>query len=296
VAFIVVGMTDAMELSLLDGNTVQKYVHSDPDEIAKLRDIKGLYKCIPQEDVRLHTKKEIYSKERTTGPDIGQIFYFLNPGQKHDVPRIKSFEGNPYLAGHENDKKEEVFAPLILGCLQEASVENAEKQEDRAIADRQKKALRKMQLSFLLQPKEENNSQKRTFAQATSTDKKDGDLSEESVVSNTSKRATKKRSTVSEKMKICGINGCRFSTILSDTMRRHKERPHEQKQCPYPGCAVHYQSKADFSQHIDDAHPEICCTICCYETSTRSYLLQHFRSAKHRKNLASIKFGEGQIV
>ncbi len=288
-AFIFVGMANAMQLPLLDGNKVRQYVHTDPKEIAYLKGIQN----IQQENVQSCTQEKIQAEERTSGPGIEQIFSFLKSVQNHDVPHIKPFESDSYLIEYQNDEKKEVSAPLILGFC---SVENADEQQGRATVDRPKKGLEGMQFSFLLQPKEKSNSKKRTCEEAASSDEKKSGLSKESAVSNASKRAANKSSTSSEKMKICGMNGCSFSAVLRDTIRRHQETRHEQKQCPYPGCAFHYQSKADFSQHIDNAHPELCCTICGYETRKRSCLLQHFQSIKHRKNLAFINSGEGQIV
>ncbi len=302
-ACIFVGMANAMQSSLLDSKDMRQYVHNDPEKIAYLKDIEDLYKCIQQEDVQ--------SESRIGGPGIEQLFSFLAPAQNHEQDLVnifglnavnkidhsqKSPAGDPYLTGHENAKKKKVPASLIFGLLQEASVGNVEEQQGRAIADRQEKELESMQFNFLWQPEEKGKSRKRTLEEAASSDEKNRGLSKEPVVSNTSKKVARKRSKVSENMEICGINGCSFSTVLSECMRCHKKTPHEQKQCPYPGCAFHHQSRAELLQHIKGCHPEKSCIVCGYTPKKRSNLLTHFRRVKHRytlKDPASINFKLG---
>ncbi len=322
-AFIFVGMANAMHIqrSLLDGNDMPQYVYTDPAKIAYLKDIQGLYHRIQQEDVQSCIQEEIQSEgrtkgpgieqlfyflepvfsdcsrtgdvqsrtqeERTSGPSIEQIFYFLKPVQNHNVSHIESFESDSYLTEHENDEKKEVSAAsLIFDFLQKSSVKKAEERQNRAAVDRQEKQLRE----------EKSKSRKRTLEEAASSDGKNRGLSKEPVVSNTSKKVARKSSTVSEKMKICGINDCRYHTAVSGHMKHHKETLHEQEQCPYPGCSTLCQSKSDFSQHIDDAHPEICCKICGYKPKRRCELLRHFRGVEHLRKLASINLGKGRIV
>jgi hypothetical protein len=316
-ALIFVGMANAMQRSLLDGNDMPKYaVPTDPEEIAYLEDIEDLYKWIQQEDVQSesHTGESdienIFSylnpafpdcsqsedvqsytqEERTSGPGIEQI----KPAQNHTV---EPFERNLYLTEHENDEKKEVSAAsLIFGFLQGASVVNVEKQQDRAIADRQEKKLESMQSSFLWRPEEESNPRKRTFEEAVASDARNRGFSKEPVVSNTSKKVARKSSTSSKNMKICGINGCQYhATVMKD----HQKTPHEQKQCPYPGCAFYHQSQGELFQHIKRSHPEKSCPLCGYASELRSNLLRHLQQVKHcrvPKNPASINLGKGKIA
>ncbi len=291
-AFIFVGMANAMQQwSLLDGNEVPQYVHTDPAKIAYLKDIQGLYHRIQREDVQSCTQEEIQSEGRTKGPGIEQLFSFLVPVQNHDVPHIKPFEGDFYLTEHENDE-EEVFAPLILDCSQEASVKNAEKQQDRATVDRQEKELESMQSIFLGQIKEKSNPRKkRTLKEAIASDEKNRNLSKESVVLNASKRSMS-----SKNMEICGINGCQYRSAFNSDMKVHKRKPHKLIECPYPDCSAPYQSQDGLSQHIGDAHPEKYCKVCDYAPKKLGNLLRHFRGVEHLRKLASINSREGQIV
>ncbi len=245
-AFIFVGMANAMQWSLLDGNKVRQYVHTDPKEIAYLKGIQDLYKCIQQRESR--TQGAVQSEGPTRGPGIEQIFYFLKPVQNHNA---EPFERNSYLTEHENDKNEE------------------------------------------------SNPRKRTFEEAVASDEKHRDLSNEPVVSNTSKKVARKRSMLSKK--ICGINGCSYSSV--DCMKRHQKTLHEQKQCPYPGCAFHHQSQGELLQHIKRSHLEKSCPVCGYapkgQINLRSNLLRHLQNAKHRhvpKNPASTNLGKGKIA
>ncbi len=272
-AFIFVGMVNAMEQrSLLDGNEVHKYAHSD-EEIAYQKEIQDLYHCIQQRESR--TQKEIQSEGPTRGPGIEQIFSFLAPVQNHNVSHAK---------------------PLIRDFC---SVENTEGQQDRATADRREKELEKLQSIFFWQIKD---LRKRTCEEAASSDEKNRGLPEEPVAS---KRAANKSSTSSEDKEICGINGCQYQTAFSCEMDVHKKGPHELTVCPYPGCsAPPYLFYSDFLQHVKDAHPEIRCDVCHYapkgqnakKSQQRNDLLRHFQSIKHRKNLAFINSKEGQIV
>jgi DNA-directed RNA polymerase subunit M/transcription elongation factor TFIIS len=306
VAFIFVGALHGMEKSSLDDNNMQRsllggndrrqYVYN-AEKIAYLKDIQNLYHCTQQEDVQSRTQEEIQSEGptrgqrleeifsflkpiffdyiqpedvrsciqeelqsqvRTSGPGIEEIFSFLAPVQKHDVSHV-----------------DQQIDQLILGFLQEASGESVEEQQKEC--------------------NEKSNSKKRTFVQATSSNEKDRDLSHEPVVSNTSKRAARKSPEVSENGEICGMNGCSFHTVLSDTMKNHKEAPHEQKQCPYPVCAFHYQSKGEWLQHIKENHPENYCTVCGYSSKLRSNFLRHLKRGKHHapKNPAFINFKLG---
>ncbi len=325
-ACIFVGMANAMELPLFDDNDV----HTDPEEIAYLKDIEDLYKGIQQEDVQLESRtgeldiEQLFSflnpvfpdyiqqedvqsrtqEERTSGPSIEQI----KPAQNHT---IEPFERNLYLTEHENDEKKEVSAAsLIFDFLQKSSVKKEEKrqnraivdrqeQQDRAIADRQEKELESMQFSFLWQPEEESNPRKRTLEEAASSDEKNRGSSKEPVVLNTSKKVARKSSTSSKNMKICGINGCQYHATVSRHMKDHKETPHEQKQCPYPGCAFYHQSQGELFQHIKKSHPEKSCPDCGYAPNLRSNLLRHLQQVKHRrvpKNPASINFKLGEII
>ncbi len=314
-AFIFVGMANAMQLSLLDGKKVHQYVHTDPAEIAYLKGMQDLYKRIQQQKSR--TQGAVQSEGPTRGPGIEQIFSFLNPvfpdcSQTEDVQlrtqeertsgpsieqiklaqnhNVEPFERNFYLTEYENDEKKEVSASsLIFDFLQKSSVEKEEERQNRAAVDRQEKQL----------GEEKSKSRKRTFEEAASSDEKNRGSSKEPVVPNTSKKAASKSSTSSENMKICGINGCGFSTVLSDTMRRHKETPHEQEQCPYPGCAFYHQSKGELFRHIKRSHLEKSCIVCGYAPKERSSLLRHLKHAKHRrvpKNPASINFKLGEII
>ncbi len=305
-AFIFVGMANAMQSSLLDGSGVRHYVYNDPEEIAYLNDIEDLYKRIQQEDVQSCTQEAVQSKGCTEGPRIEEIFSFLAPVQNHEQDLVnifglnavnkidhsqKSSAGNPYLTGHE---KNEVSVPLILGFLQEASVENDEEQQGRAIADRQEKELESMQFSFLWQPEEKSKSRKRTLEEAASSDEKNRD--KEPVVSNTSKKVARKSSTSSKNMEICGINGCQYHATVSRHMKDHKQTEHEQKQCPYPGCTFHLQSRGELLQHIKENHSEKCCNVCGYSPRERGDLLKHLQRAKHgsvSKNPAFINFKLG---
>ncbi len=238
-AFIFVGMANAMQLRLLDGNEVRQYVHTDPEEIAYLKSIQD----IQQEDVQSRIEQEIKSKGRTAGPGIEQIFSFLVPVQNHNDSHIK---------------------PLILGFLQKAFVENVEEHREEC--------------------NEKSISKKRTFEEAALSDERNKDVPEESVVSNVSKKAARKSST-SKNMDICGINGCQYRAAKDETMNIHKGTLHEQKQCPYPGCTFHRQSRGELSQHVDMYHPEKYCTICGYTPKRRCDLLRHLQFTDHSKDL-----------
>ncbi len=256
-AFIFVGMASAMQQrSLLDGNDMRKYVHTDPEEIAYLKGIEDLYKRIQQR--KSHTQQAVQSEGPTGGPDLEQIFSFLKPVQNHNVSHAK---------------------PLIFGFLQEVSVGNVEEHREEF--------------------NEESNPKKRTLEEAASSDERNKDFPEESIVSKVSKKVARKSLTVSKNMEICGINGCSVSTALSNAMKRHKETLHEQKPCPYPGCAFHHQSKGELREHIKRSHPEKFCPVCGYTPKERGNLLKHLQHAKHRpasKNPASINLGKGKIA
>ncbi len=254
-AFIFVGMASAMQQrSLLDGNDMRKYVHTDPEEIAYLKGIEDLYKRIQQR--KSHTQQAVQSEGPTGGPNLEQIFSFLKPVQNHNVSHAK---------------------PLILGFC---SVGNADEQQDRAIAIHQQEKPEKMQLSFLLQPEEKSNPKKRTFEEAASSDEKKRDLFNESVVSDVDNVASQ-GPILSENREICGINSCKFHADKRGIMSIHKKRRHTQKQCYWPGCALLCQSRGELLQHINRCHLEKHCIVCGYASEKRGDLLRHFRRAKH---------------
>jgi hypothetical protein len=373
-AFIFVGMANAMQTSFLDGNAMQRlflddndmqlslllsflddnniqYEYNGSESDTYLEDIQDLYNRIKQKNVQSRTKEAVQSDDHTDGPGIKEIFSFLEPVQnpEQDLVNIFGLHGvkqidhskkpslrNPYLARPENnDERNEISAPLILDLFQEVSVGNVEGQreerneksnskkrtfeeaassdensrdfpeefavskekkaktpQDRATVDRQEKKIKRMQSIFLWKPEEKRKSKKRKLKEATASDEKNRD--KQPVVLNTKKRAPRKKSSVPD---ICGINGCLYRTTRS--MKDHKGTPHEQKQCPYPGCIFQLQSRGELLQHIKENHPEKCCTVCGYTPKKRDDFLKHLQRAKHgsvSKNPAFINFKLGEII